>query len=89
MCLHLQRKRSKVITSDEKEAWKCVTSGMMSEEETMEDGKISRRRPNWRSDKMTKWIDELDRRGTDLWKVERRWICPAGGAPNWIASLDG
>ena len=45
---------------------------MMSEEETMEDGKISRRRPNWRSDKMNKWIDELDRRGTDLWKVARK-----------------
>ena len=45
---------------------------MMSEEETMEDGKISRRRPNWRSDKMIKWIDELDRRGTDLWKVARK-----------------
>ena len=64
--------RSKVITSDEKEAWKCVTSGMMSKEETMEDRKISRRRPNWRSDKMNKWIDELDIRGTDLWKVPRK-----------------
>ena len=45
----------------------------MSEEETTEDGKILRRRPNWRSDRMNKWMnkwmDELDGRGTDLWKV--------------------
>ena len=47
----------------------ALRPGMMSEEETMEDGKISRRRPNWRSDRVNKWMDELDGRGTDLWKV--------------------
>ena len=45
---------------------------MMSEEETTGDGKIARRRPCWRSDRMKNWMDELDRRGTDIWKVARK-----------------
>ena len=40
------------------------------EEETADDGKIARM-PNWRSDRMNKWMDEQDRQGTDLWKVAR------------------
>ena len=67
---------------------------MMSEEETTEDRKISRRRPNWRSDRMNKWMDELDRRGTDLWKVARKErvdgpVLQSSATPNWFASLDG
>ena len=42
------------------------------EEETADDGKIARRRPNWRSNRMNKWMDEQDRQGTDLWKVARK-----------------
>ena len=45
-------------------------SGMMSEEDTMEDGKISRR-PNWRSDKMNKWIDELGYRSVESSKKRK------------------
>ena len=41
------------------------SAGMMSEEETADDRKIVRKRPNWTSDRMNKWID----RGTDLRKV--------------------
>lgn len=45
---------------------------MMSEEETTGDGKIERRRPSWRSERINNWMDELDRRGTDAWKVARK-----------------
>ena len=54
------------------EAWKCIATGMMSEEETTGDGKIERRRPSWRSERINNWMDELDRRGTDTWKVARK-----------------
>ena len=60
------------LTNEEMEAWKCIAIGMMSEEETMGDGKIERRRPSWRSERINNWMDELDRRGTDTWKVARK-----------------
>ena len=49
------------LTNEEMEAWKCIAIGMMSEEETTDDGKIERRRPSWRSEEYTigwmSWID--------------------------------
>ena len=61
------------LTNEEMEAWKCIAIGMMSEEETTGDGKIERRRPSWRSARrIHNWMDELDRRGTDTWKVARK-----------------
>ena len=45
---------------------------MMSEEETTGDEKIERRRPSWRSEGINNLMDELDRRGTDTWKVARK-----------------
>ena len=38
-----------------------------------DDAKIERRRPSWRSEEyMHNWMDELDRRETDTWKVARK-----------------
>ena len=42
---------------------------------------------------MNEWLDELDRRGTDMWKVALKkrmggWTCSAVRAPRWFASLD-
>ena len=50
------------------EAWKCIATGIMSEEETTGDGIIERRRPSWRSERINNWMDELDIRGTDTGK---------------------
>ena len=84
---------SAAVKSLQMEAWKCIATGMMSEEETTGDGKIERRRPCWRSDRINNWMDELDRRGTDTCMEsgqERRIDGPLSSyRPCWFACLDG
>ena len=90
----LWERRSKVLTSEEKNTWISITTAMMSEEEVTDDGRISRRRPSWRSRRMNEWLDELDRRGTDMWKVARkervdgppRQLDPPDGLPAWMVN---
>lgn len=70
--MKLWERRSKVVRADEEAAWKTLYPAAMSEEECEEDGRISRRRPSWRSDKLNGWMDELDARGNEKWKMARK-----------------
>ena len=48
-------------TNEEMEAWRCIATGMMSEEATTGDGKIERRRPSWRLEEYTiGWMSSID-----------------------------
>ena len=81
------------LTNEEMEAWKCIAIGMMSEEETTGDGKIERRRPNWRSEEYTigwmSWIDGEQTTESGQESKERidgsllQLQAPAGLQPGW------
>ena len=45
---------------------------MMSDEETLPDGKIGRKRPCWRSDEFNEVIDTLDTRANAALKTARK-----------------
>ena len=47
---------------EEMEWWKDVLPGMMSEEETLDDQSLKRRRPDWKGTKFTEFMDRLDER---------------------------
>jgi hypothetical protein len=70
--IKLWERRSKVVRADEEAAWKTLCPAAMSEEECEEDGRISRKRPSWRSDKLNEWMNELDARGNEKWKMARK-----------------
>ena len=80
------------LTNEEMEAWKCIAIGMMSEEETTDDGKIERRRPSWRSEEYTigwmSWIDWEQTHGKWPGKKGLMDLFSSTG-PGWFASLDG
>ena len=70
--IKLWERRSKVVRADEEDAWRTLCPAAMSEEECEDDGRITRRRPSWRSDKLNEWMDDLDAKGNEKWRMARK-----------------
>eukprot|EP00731_Ephydatia_muelleri_P025499 Em0017g582a len=88
----LWERRSKVLLATEKEKWQLMQPTMMSEEEDEGDGRISIRKPDWRSEELNEWISELDARASSISKSARKVrvpgyplrVPPPTGLPAWM-----
>jgi len=60
------------VTESEKEKWDDIHPCMMSDEESLSDGTIARRRPEWRSQELNDLIDQLDERADTSMKNARK-----------------
>ena len=65
--MQLWERRSKFIKTegdeseaDEQAKWEGIKPCMMSDEETLPNGKLARKRPSWRSDAFNNFMDVLD-----------------------------
>ena len=70
--LKIWDRRSKVITDEEMEKWKDIYPTMMSDEETLDNKNLKRRRPSWRSSEFNELMDELDQRSESNSKHPRK-----------------
>ena len=77
--LQLWERRSKYVRSeadesedDEQAKWKEVKPCMMSDEETLPDGKLARKHPCWRSDTFNDFMDILDACADVSLKIARK-----------------
>ena len=70
--LQLWERRSKFVNESEREKWGDIEPSMLSDEESLADGTIARRRPIWRSQELNELIDELDDRANAHIKNARK-----------------
>ena len=70
--LQLWERRSRFVQESEQWMWKDVTAPMMSDQEPIEDRKIARKCPSWRSEGFNNLIDTLDERANSCFKNSAR-----------------
>ena len=67
---------STAVQSLQMKKWRHGSALQLTSCQRTGDGKIERRQPSWRSERINNWMEELDRR-TDTWKVDEekkdRW----------------
>jgi len=75
----LWERRSKFVKTegdeseaDEQAKWEDIKPCMMSDEETLPNGKLARKRPCWRSDAFNNFMDVLDARADASLKTARK-----------------
>ena len=60
------------MTLVDEESWILLKPSMMSDEEDGEGGEILRRRPTWRSERLTSFLYELDEKASASSKTVRK-----------------
>ena len=60
------------MAESEKEKWHDIQPCMMSDEESLSDGTIERRKPDWRSHEFNELINKLDERADATIKNARK-----------------
>ena len=76
LAIKVWERRSSHVTQQQEEMWQLLKPSHMSEEEELANGKLLRRRPDWRSQELNTFLDELDAKAnTAILRRHEKSVC--------------